>query len=239
MEVLARSDLFFVASYALDEGMPEQGLKYLLKAIEMEPSLSETERDLFIATYRAVANSIRESFRKLKQTLMYGNIETEEQAEALRVVGQDMASHLVSLTDEVCGIVSERLLPGAENIAKVIYCLVIADFTRFVAELEINESEDAASESLRSYQEAQKLAGELLPAYHPVSLNIVHNLTKLLNDVLGQTEQAVDLAQETYNSTIGEIAKLDEQERDTAHGILQSLKENALDWATATFEEGI
>jgi 14-3-3 protein epsilon len=237
MDSLSRTNLFFLASYVIDEGMPEQGLKYLLKAIELDPVLSESERNIFIGSYRAVANSIRQSCVAVKQNLMYGIIDTEEEAEALRVVFRDLGAGLTCLADEICSVISEQLLPKAENAEKVIYHLVIADFTRFVAELEIDESEEAASESLYHYETASKLAREVLPDYDPVSLNIIHNFAKFRYDVLGQTEEAVELAQETYNSAIGKIAGLDGQQRETAQEILQSLKENALDWATATFGE--
>jgi hypothetical protein len=235
MEGISREDLFFVSSVLFDQGSPDQAIKYVLRAIELSPVLTEEEQNVFFAAYRGFAKRLRDSIRKITQLAIYG-VETETKADALEIAKGDLAAQLIGLSEEICGVISEQILPHADSqVDRSVYHLVMGDFSRFVAELAIPESESAAAESLKNYTLAQETIDGVLPLYDPVNLTIVLNMTNLMNDVLGQPEPAIELAQNTYNSTIGSVGSLDEPRQTTARAILQSLKDNAIEWATAGF----
>ena len=223
MTELSREDLFRVAAAAFDGTFPDVAVKYLARALEMDPVLNQKQQDLLFATYRDLANRLRKGIEDLNVSLGY--VENEADANALLILKGDLCEKLTSLCREFCSLVSESLLPKVEGADRAVYFLVIADFYRFIAELETGDSADAAKLSLEHYSHAKE-ASSSLPVEDPVHLNIILNMAKLMNDVMGQTEQAVELAQSTYNEAMPKVAE------PTSYQILQALKDNMIAWVT-------
>lgn len=230
METLSFEGLFHSAAVSLDGDFPDIGLKYAIRAIGINPVLNEDQQNVFFALYRCLANRLRRSVSGLRE--MYGAVsENESHSRIVATLIGDVTNELISLCAGLSEVVTEQLLPKVEGADRAVYYLVMGDFARFVAELEVDESVEAMESSLANYNLARQ-AAESIPIEEPVHLDIILNTTKLMNDVLGQTEEAVQLAETAYNSALPRLSNLAEGKAATSRQILQVLKDNAIAWIT-------
>lgn len=237
-EIISRDDYFFLAHVMLEQGCPEQSIKYLVRAIELSPVLTEDQQNLFFSPYRQISKKFRDALKNFKSVYDAVEVETESQAQAIQVLKSDLSQQLLILCNEICSLINERLLPNTQNpVDKAVYHLVVGDFSRFVGELDIPESDEIAEVSQENYTAAKQIASESLPVGHPTRLIIDLNYSILLNDVLNQTQQAIELAQNAFNQAVGPVNEMtDENQRILAKDILQMLKDNATTWAAESIE---
>ncbi|KAH0795321.1 14-3-3 protein [Histomonas meleagridis] len=222
-----------IASLACNQGLHEQSIKYIHKAIELSPVLDENQQNILFTPYREIAKKLRNTIKQISSVYSMKEIQTESQAVAVQILQNDLSYQLLGVCNEICAILNDRLLPNTENpVDKAVYHLVIGDFMRFVGDLVIPESTEAAETSHENYMIAKSLA-ETLPIAHPVRLTIDLNFSILLSDVLGRTAEAIGLAQTTYNSAISALSTLDEKQQYVSREILQLLKDNATAWASS------
>lgn len=221
---LTRDELFQIADDAVRAGFPDFAVKYLLKATEIDPILNEQQQDLLVATHRELAMRLRDGIERLSGLFEDWSV---PEARSLAILKADLEGKLTTFCREFCEHVSTVLLPKVEGSEKAFYFLVIGDFSRFVAELGTSDSADATKVSFENYSLAKEAASSL-PIEDPVHLTIILNMAKLLHDVMGRTEQAVELAHLTYNEAMPRVSS----ENETALEILQTLKENTIAWVT-------
>lgn len=224
---LTRDELFQIADDAVKSGFPDFAVKYLLKATEIDPILNEQQEDLLVATHRELATRLRDGIDRLSGPLSFFEDCSVPEARPLMTLKADLEEKLTTFCREFCEHISTHLLPKVEGSGKAFYFLVIGDFSRFVAELGTSDSADATNVSFENYSLAREAASSL-PIDDPVRLTIILNMAKLLNDVMGRTEQAVELAHLTYNEVMPHVSS----ENETAYEILQTLKQNTIAWVT-------
>lgn len=235
---ISRDDYFFLAHMMLEQSCPEQSIKYLNKAIELSPELTEDQQNLLFSPYRQIAKKFRDALKNFKSVYDAEEVETESQAQAIQILKVDLSQQLLSLCNEICSLINETLLPNTKNsVDKAVYHLVIGDFSRFVGELDIPESDEVAEVSQENYVTAKQIADECLPVGHPTRLIIDLNFSILLNDVLNQNQQAIELAQSSYAQAVDPVSQMaDDSSKILAKDILQMLKDNATAWAAEALE---
>ena len=234
MESLERDDLFFLANLMSENDCPEMSIKYLVRAIEISPQLNEDQQNLLVNTYRQISSKLRNALKKFKSIYDTVEVETESQAQAMQVLKQDLSGNLLNVCNDICALINEKLLPNASTpIDQAVYHLVFGDFSRFVGELDIVESEEAASLSQENYLSAKQIAEKVLPLGHPTRLIIDLNYSILLNDVLNEPTQAIELAQNAINSSLNFIDELPTDDLKTmSKDVIDRLKDNVTTWAT-------
>lgn len=237
-EGISREDYFFLANVMLEQGCPEQSIKYLIKALEISPNLTEDEQNLFFSPYRQIAKKFRDALKNFNSVYDAEEIETESQAQAIQILKNDLSQQLLNLSNEICSLITEHLLPNAQTpVDQAVYHLVIGDFSRFVGELDIAEADEIADVSQENYLNAKQLADEYLPLGHPTRLIIDLNYSILLNDVLNQSQKAIELAQDSFNQAVDPVSQItDESIKSLSKDILQMLKDNATAWAAELLE---
>lgn len=233
MENLTHDDLFFVAMLLNKKCMYEESLKYLYRAIEISPVMNENQQDIFFTPHREIAKTLRNSIKDFSSIYNVDAVETESQAQSVNTLVSDLSKQLLEFCNDFCTLLNEQIIPHAESLFdKAVYLLVVGDFSRFVGELTIQESGEAADSALESYLAAKEIADKYIDSCNPVKLNIYLNYAILLNDIFNKPAEAIELAQTIYNSSIHELPKLDEKTRLVSSEILQLLKDNATEWAT-------
>lgn len=232
-EEMSREDLIFLANVMKDQDCPEVTIKYMLRAVALDPHLTETEQILFATPYRTIANRLRDSLAHVHQVYHSEETHTESQAVALTELRSDLTFQLIALSDELCSIVSEQLLPNCENPAdKCVYHLLLADFSRYVAELEVEQSAAAGATSAENYQIAIQFSETFSPA-HPTRLSACLNYAKLLYDTLDNQDEAVSVARKAFNDGNPAVAEItDPMMHQSAEEILYILMDNVIKWSS-------
>jgi len=154
--------------------------------------------------------------------------------QALEFLKKEVSEQIATLCHDICSVVSEKLLPNSATSAdKAMYHLIVADFSRYLSELELPESIEAAEASHDNYMVAKQHALESFPKAHPLSLNITLNFTILLNDIIGKREEAIEIATSTHNECLSIVNQLeDPSDRSAAEDILETMKDNVISWSS-------
>ena len=232
-ESLSNDEYFYLASLMIQQNCPELSIKYLVKAIERSPILTEEQQNLFFEPYRQIAKKYRAALGEFKSIYDAIEVETETQAQAVQILKDDLSQQLLALCNEICTIINTQLLPNAQTpLDQAVYHLVVGDFSRFVGELSIPEAEEIEGIANDNYLAAKTIAEGSLPLGHPTRLIIDLNYSILLNDVLDTPQQALELAQVAYNSSVAAVNEItDENVKKLSKDVLQLLKDNATEWA--------
>lgn len=234
MESLSREDCFYLAEVLIEQNCPNECLKYVLQGIQLSPVLSEREQNIFITPYRQIAAQLRSSIRNLKIGVAPSEEpQTESQGQALNILVLDLQNELVELCSAITEIIVEQLLPNAANdVDKALYHLVVADFQRFIAELDFDVSPEAMVVSQENYNLAHSLAEANLPITNPVYLTIQLNYAILLHDIVDQEAEAIDVIKDAYNTVRPKVSELSETDAIAVENILKLMSENLINWAT-------
>ena len=233
MDQLLREDIIFLSDIYLSLEEYESCIKTLNKAIELDSHLSYSEQTLLVTPYRKLISKLRLNLSNVCQVSLMPDIERESQLQGLEILKTEFISKITTLCHEICSLVTDILLPKSENLMeKAMYHLIIADFSRYLSELEISESTEAAEASHDNYQVAKQYSEECLQKVHPLSLNIILNFSILLNDVLNRKDEAIEIATNIYNDCITQITQLEDlEDQKTAMSILQKMKDNTIEWS--------
>lgn len=230
METLSSEELHFAAATFLDQGMHDLSIKYMNKAIELNPALDTDEQDVFIAPYRHKCKVLRYG---LKQVIDLVDPEHEEECpiKTIEAMNEEIAQEIRNVCQTVETVVTEKLLPAALEPDTAKLHLFIADFRRYMSELEVeSESTESAEISEDHYQQAIAISSELIHPACPIKLNSVLNYSILYND-LGRTAEAIEMLQSAHNECKPLISDLPEEEHVVSSNILQQMLDNSIAWS--------
>ena len=108
-----------------------------------------------------------------------------------------------------------------------------ADHFRYLSEaLYGKKRKRSSAKSEENYKAAIDLAQKSIPSYSPRSLEIFVNYCVFLYDIAQKKDEAIKLAQETYENNISLIDQNSENSSDEARIILKLLEENINSWQT-------
>ena len=82
----------------------------------------------------------------------------------------------------------------------------------------------------RSYEHVLEIAKEQLKKANPAYLGLALNYSVFLYEIIGQKQEAIDLADNAFKEAVDLLDELDEDEYSEATLILQLLKDNVALW---------
>lgn len=150
---------------------------------------------------------------------------------------QRVEKELDEVCDEILDIIKNNLISHAESAeSKVFYHKMSGDYHRYLAEFKTDEARDeAAANAKTAYVNAQKEAEDEsngLPPTHPIRLGLALNLSVFYYEILGQQEEACELAKRAFDSAIAELDQLQEDSYKDATLIMQLLRDNLTLWTS-------
>jgi len=194
--------------------------------------LSVEERNLLSVAYKNVIGARRATWRTLNETILQENQRQEgEYARLLNTYKQQIERELKSICNEVLTLLTDHLLKvtkGRKDEAEVFYLKMTADYYRYLVEFAPEESNKLAAH--KHYEEAMQIAQtELLPT-HPIRLGLALNYSVCYYEILGQAQQACDLAKRSFDEAIAKLDTLDEASYKDSTLIMQLLRDNLTLW---------
>ncbi len=113
---------------------------------------------------------------------------------------------------------------------KAFFLKMVGDYFRYMAESAQNEVlEKARQGALSSYKEAE-VAGRELPACNPIKLGLALNFSVFYYEVMQDSKQACQLAENALQEAMNKIDEVDEETFRDAKSIIELLKENLTLW---------
>lgn len=142
------------------------------------------------------------------------------------------------ICDDVVDLLDKRLIPKANNAeTEVFYLKMKGDYYRYFAECVTGDkNKNAGEKGHDAYKKATEKA-EGLPTTHPSRLGLALNYSVFLYEIINSPEQACKMAKTAFDSAIGDLEQLeDEQYKDSA-SIMQLLRDNLTLWTADAQED--
>ncbi|EAY03799.1 14-3-3 protein [Trichomonas vaginalis G3] len=223
---------FFMARVADQAERHEDVIQYIKEIIDIDPKLSLDERNLLSVAYKALTGNRRTALRSVNAFLEDPSIQGAKERENRLI---ELRNSLIKELDDYCNsivkFVDDKLLPAADDaISKVFYWKLKADYFRYSVEFKDEAARAQGSEAAKkAYEEAMNLAKDLSKA-NPQYLGLALNYSVFLYEIIGQKNEAIELADKSFKEAVGLIDKLEEDEYSEATLILQLLKDNVQLW---------
>eukprot|EP00197_Chlamydomonas_leiostraca_P001582 CAMPEP_0202885708 /NCGR_PEP_ID=MMETSP1391-20130828/41801_1 /ASSEMBLY_ACC=CAM_ASM_000867 /TAXON_ID=1034604 /ORGANISM="Chlamydomonas leiostraca, Strain SAG 11-49" /LENGTH=320 /DNA_ID=CAMNT_0049568963 /DNA_START=373 /DNA_END=1335 /DNA_ORIENTATION=- len=198
-----------------------------------EEGLNLQECNLLAAAYKSLVGAHRHSWRILQ------SLEERAQKEGntlLMDLAQERRAVVRRDADAVCGEVLELLdtfllAPASSAEAGVSLLKMKADFLRNLAEFRVGEERrHVADRSLAAYQAAQDKAAQELACAHHVRLGVALNTAVYYYDLMGQPEQACQVAQQAFDEALVHLPRLGGDALNDSARIMQLLRDNLTLW---------
>ena len=223
---------FFMARVADQAERHQDVINYIKEIIDMDPNLSSDERNLLSVAYKALTGNRRTALRSVNAFLEDPSIQgAQEREDNLKKLRETLITELRNYCDEIVKLVDDKLLPAAQDtVTKVFYEKLKADYYRYSVEfLDEQQRKEGSDKAKEAYTKAMELAGELSKA-NPQYLGLALNYSVFLYEIIGQKNEAIELADKSFKEAVGLIDKLEEDEYSEATLILQLLKDNVQLW---------
>jgi len=197
--------------------------------------LSLEERNLLSVAYKNVVGARRASLR------IIGSIEAKEKdkdntskAALVATYKAKVEEELNTICQDILNLLENSLIPKSETSAeaKVFYLKMKADYYRYLAEFAAGAvKQEHANAAQEAYKFATDKAGELAPT-HPIRLGLALNYSVFLYEVQSKSQEACELAKQSFDDAIAELDTLDEESYKDSTLIMQLLRDNLTLWTS-------
>jgi len=211
-----------------------------MKAVtETGIELSNEERNLLSVAYKNVVGARRSSWRVISsiEQKTEGSERKQQMAKEYR---EKVEKELRDICNDVLALLDKFLIAKASNAeSKVFYLKMKGDYYRYLAEVALGSSKDAATESSKnSYQEAFEISKAKMQPTHPIRLGLALNFSVFYYEILNSPDRACHLAKQAFDDAIAELDTLNEDSYKDSTLIMQLLRDNLTLWTSDTTGEG-
>merc|ERR1711865_550625 len=143
-------------------------------------------------------------------------------------------TELQDICDTIINLLGANLIPAASSAeSKVFYSKMKGDYYRYIAEFTDADAKKAAAENARvAYEEAMTQASKELAVTHPIRLGLALNFSVFHYEVLGNPEEACQLARTAFEHAISELDSVAEDSYKDSTLIMQLLRDNLSLWTS-------
>jgi 14-3-3 protein epsilon len=218
----------------------EEMVDAMKKVIALDAVLNCDERNLLSVAYKNITGSRRNALRIVTAIIEHeegrGN---QQRVEHLITYKSTLLSELEKYYGELIVLIDTSLLPAAKyGEDRVFYEKLKADYYRYLCEWTVDPKKtEYAKQAKQLYEHALEIAkGQLYPV-RGTSLGLILNYSVFLYEITGQRQEAIQLAEKTYNEF---RTRVDESSDDNREGrlILGIMRDNVALWTQDTDSGG-
>lgn len=224
---------FFMARVADQAERYQDVLDRMNEIIKADPKLNNDERNLLSVAYKALTGSRRSALRTVNAFLEDESIKAiPDRVAKLTELKEKLIKELDEYCKELIELTDQKLLPAADEPAtQVFYEKLKADYYRYSVEFKAEQDrKDGADKAKTSYENAMRIAKEKLSKANPAYLGLALNYSVFLYEIIGQKQEAIELAQKTYNECSASVDDNSDTSYSEATMILQLLRDNVSLW---------
>lgn len=224
-------------------------------AQEGQAEMSEEEKNLLYLAYKNVFHKLRTSYKHVARThynaahaitaLPAASAGADRRGSGQLLPAEDRFPDLLgdyktyvehqiqSLCTEITQLMENSVVKTSTRVeSKVFFSKLCGDYYRYCSEVLHDRQVRVNYEKkcFEHYSYALKLAHHQLPSNHPQRLSISLNYSVCLYELLGDKQQACDLAKNAFDAAIQKLDELDEVQYKDATLIMQLLRDNLTLW---------
>lgn len=202
-------------------------LRPILK--EKGGNFSVEERNLLSVGFKNLIGGKRTAIRTI--TAIEQNPKYTKFGTALGQYKKKIEGELQKNCQDIIDMIKGDAMKTGDDIeGKAFFLKMVGDYYRYMAE----SAQDAVLEkarqgALNSYKEAD-IAGKDLPACNPIKLGLALNFSVFYYEVMQDSKQACQLAENSLQEAMNKIDEVDEETFRDAKSIIELLKENLTLW---------
>jgi 14-3-3 protein epsilon len=224
---------FFMARVADQAERYADVLKNMNDIIAGSPALNADERNLLSVAYKALTGSRCSALSMINALLDDESIKAiPERVAKMTDLKAKLINELDEYSFELIGLTDAKLLPAASDAAtKVFYEKLKADYYRYSVEFKSDEARKGGADKAKaSYESALQIATSDLTKANPAYLGLALNYSVFLYEIIGQKQEAIDLADKSFKEAVDGLDELTEGQYSEATLILQLLKDSVALW---------
>lgn len=202
---------------------------YKIEKSNISPkTLTNDERNLLSVAYKNVIGARRSSWRTL-------NADEGQENSLVAEYKRQVEVELEAICREVLDVLHLILkVCDMDTEAHVFYLKMTGDYYRYLAEFK-DKSAGCHEQAKSYYQQALDLArgangGPGLPTTHPIRLGLALNFSVCYYEILGERDEACELARRAFDEAISQLDDLDETSYKDSTLIMQLLRDNLTLW---------
>ena len=212
-------------------GEEEENIQNMKRIIEINPQLSDSERNLLSCVYKWTIVRRREVLRNFNEFL-------DEAAgfpariQQLGEFKQKLIQEIDSNCEDLCRLIEEQLLPIANNAEeRVFYEKMEADYYRYMAEFHTDELRDEIiQKAAEHYETALAISKAELPQATTLALGLILNYSVFLYEMMERHQEAIDLASTACQETVDLMDTLSDNTYQDTSKIIYLLRDNCKNW---------
>lgn len=204
------------------------------KVTEMDPELSNEERNLLSVAFKNVVGARRSSWRVVSNIEQKVDGSSQEKKKLSKEYREHIEGELCSICQDVLDLLDKFLVPGSKNAdSKVFYMKMKGDYYRYLAEIATGEARELVLEnSKQSYYEAFEIAKAEMQPTHPIRLGLALNFSVFYYEIMNAPEKACAMAKQAFDDAIAELDTLNEDSYKDSTLIMQLLRDNLTLWVS-------
>lgn len=230
---MPREDLVAKAKLAEQSERYDDMAKAMKVVTELDPNLSNEERNLLSVAYKNVVGARRSSWRVISSIEQKSECSDVKSSMAKEYRGR-VEEELKSICQDVLSLLEDHLIKNAKQPeSRVFYLKMKGDYYRYLAEVAKGEEKDKIVASSReSYQEAFDISKQSMSPTHPIRLGLALNFSVFFYEIVNSPEEACQVAKRAFDDAISELDTLNEDSYKDSTLIMQLLRDNLTLWAS-------
>mmetsp|Transcript_4257 Transcript_4257/g.4394 ORF Transcript_4257/g.4394 Transcript_4257/m.4394 type:complete len:280 (+) Transcript_4257:3-842(+) len=246
---ISRKDLIYMTKIYTKANRFEEAIEFSLAYIELNPVLTNDERNLFVTAFKNQMSKKRSAWRKIhnneKKVLkedFENNVKSKNpKNDYLKEIKHKIEKELRTAISLMLNALNNYLLPPCEENPEsaVFYLKLKGDYCRYLSEITGGEDrEGAIAEAEDNYNTAYHISEETLPITSVTRLGLCLNYSVFLWEVKLMQQEAALVAQNAFNQVIDRLEDLEKIKAKDAILIIQLLKENLMMWSKEIVDDG-
>ncbi|KAK8867065.1 hypothetical protein M9Y10_010034 [Tritrichomonas musculus] len=229
-----RDNALYMAQILDQTDLHDDTIELMKRVVDLNPDLNPEERNLLSAAYKNAITVHRNGLRILSAISEdKEGTATQNRINHINKIREQIVSDLEKKCNELISIITTKLLPTAQDTeTRIFYEKLEADYYRYLCEATTGDVRNSYLEKAKKcYETALDIAKAELSKGKPSYLGLILNYTVFLQEIVGNKEEALNLAQNTYSECTPLVEDNSDDSLSEATMILQILRDNILLWS--------
>ena len=214
-------------------------VKFINKFVELNPSLTNEERNILSAGYKNVISNKRASWRLLNSMEKKEEKKNSPQLTYLKEVKTNIENEMIKICTDIQKVIDIYLLPNAKDSeTKVFFLKLKGDYYRYNSEFALgSDFDNAVNLADKAYKEAYEIANKDIPIANSTRLGLALNYSVFYYEIKNLKEEACTIAKNAFDEAMKVLDELEKVKAKDTLLIIQLLKENLILWSNEMSEE--
>ena len=214
-------------------------VKFINKFVELDPSLTNEERNVLSGGYKNVISNKRASWRLLNSMEKKEEKKNSPQLTYLKEVKTNIENEMIKICTDIQKVIDIYLLPNAKDSeTKVFFLKLKGDYYRYNSEFALgSDFDNSVNLADKAYKEAYEIANKDIPIANSTRLGLALNYSVFYYEIKNLKEEACTIAKNAFDEAMKVLDELEKVKAKDTLLIIQLLKENLILWSNEMSEE--